>query len=85
MDLVLEWVSVDGLATGAGARGVAALHDEVLHHAVEDGLVVVVLQAQLDEVPGERAREKGEGKGEVASRYVQEGNCVTACVRGRTS
>ena len=38
-------------STGAGAGGVAALDEEVLDDAVEDGVVVIVFEAELNEVP----------------------------------
>jgi hypothetical protein len=41
---------VDWDRTGAGASGVAALDEEVLDDAVEEGAVVVALEAELHEV-----------------------------------
>lgn len=39
-----------GLVTGAGAGGITALDEERLDDAMEDGAVVVALEAELDEV-----------------------------------
>ena len=41
---------VAALAALAGARGVAALQNKVLDEAVEDGVVVVAIEAELQEV-----------------------------------
>jgi len=37
--------------TGAGGGGVAALDEEILDDAVEDGVVIIVFEAELHEVP----------------------------------
>lgn len=42
--------TVDWVRTSAGAGGVAALNEEVLDDAVEEGAVVVALEAELHEV-----------------------------------
>ena len=42
--------TVGWVRTSAGAGGVAALNEEVLDDAVEEGAVVVALEAELDEV-----------------------------------
>jgi hypothetical protein len=50
VELVLEFLAVDGFAARAGARGVAALDHEVWDYAVEDDVVVFVGCGQRGEV-----------------------------------
>ena len=50
MELILEATTVDRFATVASASRVAALHHKVLDDAMEDGAVVVALEAQLHKV-----------------------------------
>lgn len=52
VELVGEDGAVDAVAAGAGAGGVAALDEEGLDDAVEEGAVVVALEGELDEVAG---------------------------------
>ncbi len=51
MQLVLEGRSPARLATSTRSRRIAALNDKVLDDAMEDGLAVVLLHAELNEVP----------------------------------
>lgn len=51
MKLIRKRIPINTFATCAGAGGIAALDEEVLDDAVEDGVVVVALEAELDEVP----------------------------------
>lgn len=41
----LEWVSIDGFTPLSSGIGVPTLHNEVWHHSVENGVVVVSLHA----------------------------------------
>lgn len=50
VELVGEDGAVDAPAAGAGAGGIAALDEEGFDDAVEEGAVVVALEAELDEV-----------------------------------
>lgn len=50
VELVGEDGAVDAPAAGTGAGGIAALDEEGFDDAVEEGAVVVALEAELDEV-----------------------------------
>lgn len=56
VELVLESAPEDRLAARSAARRVAQLHHEVLHHAMDEGVVVVALQRQLDEITAAYSR-----------------------------
>ena len=69
MHFIVEAVAAvdDALAACAGAGGVAALDDEARDEAVEDGAVVVAVEAVLEEVAGGEGGLLGEElEGEVA-------------------
>ena len=74
MELVRKWLAiVAALPALAGARRVAALDDEALDQAVEDGVVVVAIEAQLQEVARGDGRLLGEELDfEVAGGRVQD-------------
>jgi hypothetical protein len=52
MEFILEWVAViqGALASCASASRIAALDNEARYKAVEDGAVVVAVEAVLEEV-----------------------------------
>lgn len=47
---IRERLSIDGLAAHARFGGVSALNHELGNHSVENGIVVISLQAKLDEI-----------------------------------
>eukprot|EP00982_Pelagococcus_subviridis_P013663 31270-Pelagococcus_subviridis.AAC.11 len=51
VQLIFEGFAVDRVPALAGARGVAGLDAKVFDDSMEDAVLVVALQAQLDEVP----------------------------------
>jgi hypothetical protein len=51
MKLIFEGTSIDGLAPSSSASGITALYHEARNDSMEDGVIVVSLHAQLDEVP----------------------------------
>lgn len=53
MEFIFEQAaSVDGFAAFASAGGVTALDHEAGNQAVEDGVIVVAIEAELEEVAG---------------------------------
>lgn len=50
VDLIFEFLAVDGCAAASGARGVARLKHEVGDYAVEENVVVVAAAGELSEV-----------------------------------
>ena len=52
MDLIFEGVTIDRIASFAGAGWISTLNHESRDHSMENCVIVVLLKAELDEVCG---------------------------------